>query len=105
MPRRRIPLNFFQRAFDLVFDPKRAHRLTFWERYFGGHVSIRGGRIVLFGWNAMHVTLQIHTKRGWLCIHPPVRCFGRWWPWYVYLSPDATPSGSIWGYGYHDSWA
>lgn len=69
----------------------------FLDRYFGGHVNI--GRVTLYGYNAMHFAANIRLKRTWLCIHPPVRCFGVWWPWSIYVSRDGTPSGRTWGIG------
>ena len=76
--------------------------LPFLERYFGGHVSftVFGKRVTLYGFNAMHVAVNIHWRdRYWLCFHPTFRCFGVWWPWYLYASPDATPGSAFWGYG------
>lgn len=65
--------------------------MNFWERYFGGHLNI-GKRITVYGENAMHWAVNIHTKRwGYVCFRLPVRCFGRWWPLYFYVSPNATP--------------
>lgn len=65
--------------------------MGFLERHLGGHVSI-GRRIVIYGFNAMHVAVNIQTERwGYICFHPTVRCFGTWWPWYFYVSPNATP--------------
>ncbi len=63
------------------------------ERYLGGHIAFRllGRKIVIYGFNAMHVAINIYTKRfGFICFHPPMRCFGGWYPWYFYLSPNAT---------------
>jgi hypothetical protein len=67
------------------------------ERNFGGHVSFKflWWKVVIYGINAMHVALNVKTKRwGWLCFHPTFRCFGVWWPWYFYASPNATPWAS-----------
>lgn len=63
--------------------------LNFWERYFGGHISL--GPLVIYGENAMHWAVNIRSPWGWVCFRLPVRCFGRWWPLYFYVSPDATP--------------
>lgn len=72
------------------------------ERYLGGHISfyIFSWRIVIFGFNAMHVAINISTRKfGYICFHPPMRCFGRWWPWYFYISPNATPWASTFAIG------
>jgi hypothetical protein len=40
----------------------------------------------------MHGAVNIQTKRwGYVCFKPPTRVWGRWWPAYFYLSPNATP--------------
>jgi len=42
--------------------------------------------------SAMHGAAQFWTRRwGWVCFKPPTYAFGRWWPAYFYLSPNATP--------------
>ena len=64
------------------------------ERYLGGHISFTLGtwRFVIYGFNAMHIAINVRTKKwGYICFHPSVKCFGRWWPWYLYFSPNATP--------------
>jgi hypothetical protein len=64
------------------------------ERRLSGHISLSifGRHVTIYGFNAMHVAVNVWTKRwGYLCFHPPVRCFGRWWPWYFYASPNGTP--------------
>lgn len=60
------------------------------ERNLGGSISI-GNRFVLYGWNAMHVAVNIRVFGGWLCLHPTWFMFGKWWPWYIYFSTDGTP--------------
>lgn len=65
--------------------------MGFWERRLGGHVSFWGHRVTIFGWNAMHVAINIRAFGIYWCIHPTIRCFGHWWPWYFYISPNATP--------------
>jgi hypothetical protein len=48
----------------------------------------------------MHVALNFYTRRwGYICFHPPMRCFGHWWPWYFYVSRDATPHGATYKIG------
>ncbi len=79
-------------------------QLPFFERHFGGHFSLFGHRFTVYGWNAMHFAMNIRTKRwGFICFHPTFKMFGVWWPWYLYVSPDATPQSASWGIGpgYH----
>lgn len=78
----------WQKVFDRLFPYKGQD--SFFERKLGEHFSIRHS-FVIYGWNAMHVAVNIHTRWGWLCFHPTFRVFGKWWPGYLYLSPDATP--------------
>jgi hypothetical protein len=45
--------------------------------------------------SAMHGAVNYWTKRwGYVCFKPPTYVFGRWWPSYFYLSPNATPWAS-----------
>lgn len=67
------------------------------DRLFTGHLTV--GPITLYGANAMHWALNIKTRWGYLCLHPSTRTFGASWPWYLYLSPDGTPSSRTWGAG------
>ena len=79
---------------------KRKYKgLNFLERYLGGHIDI--GPITIFGENAMHWAVNIHTKRwGWVCFRLPFRSFGKWWPLYFYCSPNGTPQkATFWGWG------
>jgi hypothetical protein len=65
---------------------------TIW-RWLSGHVSV--GPITVYGRNAMHWGVTISTHRwGYICFRLPLRCFGRWWPLYFYLSPNGTPWAS-----------
>jgi hypothetical protein len=80
----------------------------FLQRRLGGHVSFRvlGRRVTIYGFNAMHVQFEVKTRRwGHVCFHPTVRCFGAWWPWKFYVSPNATPWASTFaiGPGLYDS--
>lgn len=68
------------------------------DQWFTGHVSFlrtrRDGpaRITIYGANAMHWAINVWTKRwGFVCFHPTTRTFGGRWPWYFYVSPNATP--------------
>lgn len=68
------------------------------DRWFTGHRDF--GRVTLYGANAMHWAINISTQRwGYICFHPPTRTFGGRWPWYFYLSPNATPWGATFAIG------
>jgi hypothetical protein len=72
------------------------------EKYLGGHIAFYFfyWRIAIYGFNAMHVAINIKTvKFGYVCFHPPMKCFGQWWPWYFYVSPNATPWASTFAIG------
>lgn len=59
--------------------------------WLSGHINI-GKRITIYGRNAMHWGVRIWTKRyGYICFRLPFRCFGKWYPLYLYFSPNATP--------------
>lgn len=76
--------------------------MGFFERHFGGHVSFSlfGKRVTIYGWNAMHIAIDIQWRRQkFICFHPPAYMFGTWWPWYLYVSADATPTNAFWGIG------
>jgi hypothetical protein len=86
--------------FDKLFPAKR-YGEGWGERNFGEHWSL--GPIVLYGFNAMHVAVNIRTRWGFVCFHPTFRVFGKWWPWYLYISSDGTPNQArfkIGGYGW-----
>ena len=73
--------------------------MGFFERHFGGHINI-GRRVTIYGFNAMHVAVNVRTKRwGYVCFHPTIRCFGKWWPWYFYVSPNGTPWAATYAIG------
>lgn len=61
-------------------------------KHLNGHVSFRlfGRRVTFYGFNAMWLTLQIHTRRwGYVCFRLP-----SWHPkmkWKFYVSPNGTP--------------
>lgn len=74
----------------MLFFQKKYPSLSFAENFLSGHINI--GPITIFGENAMHWGVTISTIRwGYICFRLPFRCFGRWWPLYFYLSPNATP--------------
>ena len=67
------------------------------ERHLGGHISfnIFSIHICLYGFNAMHVALNIYVPRlGWVCFHPGIHFYKRHWPWKFYISPNGTPWAS-----------
>lgn len=70
------------------------------DTHLGGHISLFNHRVVIYGFNAMHIAINVRTQRwGYICFHPTMRCFGCWWPWYFYLSPNATPWAATFAIG------
>lgn len=60
------------------------------ESHLGGYVKI--GPIIIYGFNAMHIALNIRTRRwGYICFHPTIRFYNWKFPWYFYISRNATP--------------
>lgn len=59
------------------------------QEHFGGHLNI--GPLTIYGYNAMHVALNLRVFNTYVCFHPTWKVFGYWWPWYFYISPNATP--------------
>lgn len=79
-------------------NSKRRDDLEWWlSRRLGGHVNI--GPLTIYGFNAMHFAFNLKTRWGYLCFHPTIQIYGRIWLWYLYLSPDATPTSATWGIG------
>lgn len=77
---------------------RRGRRVSFWEKYLGGHFSL--GPVTVYGFNAMHVAINVRTRRwGYVCFHPTIRMNGHWWRWYFYCSPDATPHSATFAIG------
>jgi hypothetical protein len=79
------------------FFGKKAKYSTFswWENFMGGHVSIPllfKSHITFYGENAMHWAVNWRVFGTSVCFRLPFRCFGKWWPLYFYISPDATPT-------------
>ena len=73
-----------------------------WEDHLGGHVTLKlfGKRITIYGFNAMHVAINISpTRWGYVCFHPTIYSMGRWWPWKFYVSPNATPWAATFAIG------
>lgn len=76
-----------QERFD-ISETRRA--VEDWlETHLGGYICI--GPAIIYGFNAMHVALNIRTRRGYICFHPTIKFYGRKWPWYFYVSRNATP--------------
>lgn len=63
-----------------------------WVEYpLDGHISL-GRNVTVYGANAMHWGVTVRTQQwGYVCFRLPLRCFGRWWPLYLYCSPNGTP--------------
>lgn len=60
------------------------------DNFLSGHISI--GRLTIYGRNAMHWGVTIYTKRyGYICFRLPFTYHGKWYPLYLYFSPNATP--------------
>lgn len=58
--------------------------------FLSGHINI--GKLTIYGRNAMHWGCTLYTKKyGYICWRLPFTCNGRWWPLYLYFSPNATP--------------
>lgn len=76
------------------------------ERLFTGHLNI-GKRLTVYGNNAMRWGVTFWTKKyGYVCFRLPFRSFGKWWPLYFYLSPNATPWAATFMIGrrHEDNW-
>lgn len=80
--------------------------LSFWMKFFGGHITI--GNVTIFGANAMNWVVNIRTKKyGSICFTLP--CMARFrterytkkivFDWYFYLSPNGTPWASTYYIG------
>jgi hypothetical protein len=67
------------------------------DRVFQGHVSF--GPVTIYGANAMHWAINVWWRGEYWCFHPTTRTFGGRWPWYFYVSRDATPHGARVLYG------
>lgn len=72
-----------------VVEP-RVYPSRWQDRLFRGHVSI--GPVVIYGANAMHWAVNVWFRGNYWCFHPTTRTFGGYWPWYFYISQDATPT-------------
>lgn len=90
-----------QRLQILMRLNRESHKLdTFFMKKIGGHISfdLFGYDVTIYGWNAMLFAWNIRLKNGLiLCLRPPNFCYFRYISWYIYLSPDGTPSNAVWG--------
>lgn len=74
---------------------KKYKALSWFENFMGGHIAI--GNIVIFGENAMNWAVNISLKKGALCFTLPTwRRIKNKDEWYIYFSPDGTPTNSYW---------
>jgi hypothetical protein len=81
---------------------KLRHKLEmFLELNLGGHISI--GSVTVFGFNEMHVAVEVYTDRfGYIVFHPSLGKLGDLISWHIgsncpaefYISPNATPWAS-----------
>jgi hypothetical protein len=68
------------------------------EKHLGGHITIKS--LTIYGYNAMHFTVRIWTRRwGYVSFHPTVKVHGRWWRWKLWVSPNATPWAATFAVG------
>lgn len=73
------------------------------KEWMTGHINI-GKRITVYGRNAMHWGVTIRTKKyGYICFRLPFTCERRWYPLYLYFSPNATPWASTFFIGKNHS--
>lgn len=76
-------------------------------KFLTGHISI--GQLTIYGRNAMHWGITLRTKKyGYICTRLPLPCFGKWFPMYLYFSPNGTPWASTFFIGKKhsfDDWA
>lgn len=75
----------------------------FWRLVFRPALSFNlfGVRLQMYEVDcAMHGAVNLWVPRlGWVCWHPTVCCGGTKWPWYFYVSPNATPWAATAAYG------
>ena len=59
-------------------------------KFMSGHISI--GKLTIYGRNAMQWGCTLYTKKyGYICWRLPFTYNGKWFPLYLYFSPNATP--------------
>lgn len=87
---------------------KIINKLKYFFKYefMTGHISI--GKLTLHGRNAMRWGGQLYTKKyGYICFRLPFTCDGKWFPLYLYFSPNATPWAATFMIGkkaFRDDW-
>lgn len=78
-------------------------RLRRWLfKHLGGHVTIKwfGWHLTIYGFNAMLCAVNFRTRRwGWVCFRPSLRFLGWKRVWYLYVSPNGTPSVATYAIG------
>ncbi len=85
------------RKYILFGKKKKYEKLSWWENFMSGHLTI--GRVTIYGENPMHWAVNIKLKKTYMCFRLPFRCFGKWKPLYLYFSVDGTPSKASWKIG------
>lgn len=72
------------------------YRSRWQDRLFRGHKRFFIGpfEVVVYGANAMHWAINVWWLGHWWCFHPTTRTFGGYWPWYFYVSKNATPQAA-----------
>jgi hypothetical protein len=87
----------------ILFGPEaRYPESSWWENYMSGHITIKlpfGSHVTMYGENAMHWQVDWRVGGAYLCFRLPFRCFGLWWPLFLYYSPDGTPGRAFWKIG------
>lgn len=75
---------------NMIKEIARKIKNYFQYKFMTGHINI--GNLTLFGRNAMHWGGHLYTKKyGYICFRLPFTDDGRWFPLYLYFSPNATP--------------
>ena len=85
------------RMFGIFGKKAKYEGLSWWENFMGGHISF--WRITIYGENAMRWGVDIKLRNTYMCFRLPFRCFGKWYPLYLYFSKDATPNNATWCIG------
>lgn len=85
------------RKFGIIGKKAKYPTLNWFENFMRGHINI--GPITIYGENAMHWAVNIRLQKTYMCFRLPFRSSGRWWPLYLYFSPDATPTEATFKWG------
>lgn len=70
----------------------RCYPTRWQDRLWSGHWS--RGPVTVYGANAMHWAVNVWMLGHYWCFHPTTHTFGSNWPWYFYISKNATPWGA-----------